>query len=83
MVGVAEDNLRVDIVLKERALYSLDSTNRANRHKNRGLYIPMVGMHHARACARVRIRMYKVEKTFLHSVEIRLEVRGERLEVRG
>jgi hypothetical protein len=40
------------------------------------LDIPMVGMHNACACARVRIRMYKVKKCLFHSVEIRLKVRG-------
>ena len=83
MIGIAENDLRIDILFEESALYTLDGTNRTNRHKNRGLDIPMVSMHNTRACARVRIRMYKVKKNFLHSVEIRWEVKGERLEVRG
>ena len=71
VIGVAENDLRLDILFEESALYTLDGTNRTNRHKNRGLDIPMVSMYHTRACARVRICMYKVEKNFLHSVEIR------------
>ena len=71
VIGIAKDDLRLDILLEESALYTLDGANRTNWHKNRGLDIPMVGMDYARACARVRIRMYKVEKNFLHSVKIR------------
>jgi hypothetical protein len=68
--------LRVDILFEEGTLYTFDSTHGAHRHKNRGLDIPMVSMHYASACARVRICMYEVKKNFLHSVEMRLEVKG-------
>ena len=76
VVGVAKDDLCVDILFEEGTLHTFDGTHGAHGHKNRGLDIPMVGMHHASACARVSIRMYEVKKNFLHSVEMRLEVRG-------
>ena len=76
VVGIAQDDLCVDILFEEGALHTFDSTNRAYGHKNGGLDIPMVGMHHASACARTHICMYKVKKNVLHSVEMRLEVRG-------
>ena len=76
MVGIAKDDLCVDILFEEGALHTFDSTHGTHGHKNRGLDIPMVGMHHASACARVRIRMYKVKKNFLHLIEMRLEVKG-------
>ena len=62
MVGVAEDDLSIDILLQKGALHTLHRPYRTHRHKDRSLDIPMIGMYHTRACARVRIRMYKVEK---------------------
>ena len=71
VVGIAQDDLCVDILFEEGTLHAFDGTHGAYGHKNRGCYIPMVGMHHACACARMRICMYEVKKNFLHSVEMR------------
>jgi hypothetical protein len=54
--------LCVDILFEEGTLYALDGADGADRHKNGGLDIPMVSMDHTCACARVRIRMYKVKE---------------------
>ena len=67
VIGVTQNDLGINIFFKEGALHSFHSTDRAYGHKNGGLYIPMVGMHHSCACTRVRICMYKVKESFIHS----------------
>jgi hypothetical protein len=63
--------LCVNVLFEESSLHTFDGTHGAYRHKNRGRYIPMVGMYHTCACARVRICMYEVKKSLFHSVEMR------------
>ena len=44
VVGVAEDDLRVDIVLQFVAMNTFDATVRTDRHKNRREDVTMVRM---------------------------------------
>lgn len=48
VVGVAEYDLRLDIVLQLLALHAFDGTHRSDGHKDWREDIAVVGMYHAR-----------------------------------
>jgi len=43
VIGVTQDNLRLDIISQFRHLYRLDGAHRANGHEDRGLDLAVVG----------------------------------------
>lgn len=58
MVGIAKNDLRVNIFQQVASVYALDGSYCAHGHKDRSQYIAMVGMHHACARVAVGIGMY-------------------------
>ena len=49
VVGVAQNDLRLDVLLQLRQVHTLDGTHGTHRHEDRRLYLPVVGRY--QACA--------------------------------
>ena len=45
MIGVAQNDLRLDVISQLGHVHSLDSPHRAHRHENGGLDLAMVGRY--------------------------------------
>ena len=49
VIGIAQNDLRLDVLLQLRQVHALDGTHGAHRHEDRRLYLPVVGRY--QACA--------------------------------
>ena len=72
MIGVSENNLGIDVCSQFMLMNRLDSTRRANRHKDRGGDITMVCMKHACPGITTRVKRSDVEMHGLFSTMVLL-----------
>ena len=57
VIGVAQDDLRLNLLLQFREMHPFDGALRADRHKNRCLDGAVIGRDQPRPCVRERVGM--------------------------
>ena len=72
VVGVAEDDLRLDIVLKVAPLYALHGAHRADGHEDGREDVAVVGMNDPGASRRTRIGLQESEHRLISCWELRV-----------
>jgi hypothetical protein len=66
MIGVAEDDFSLDIILQVFMIYALDSAHSANWHEYRGLNLSVVGGDDTASGRGIRVVMGLYELHLIH-----------------